>query len=418
MVEEIGDLAGLARTNPAMAFFLAMLLFSLAGIPPLAGFFAKFYVFLAAIKAGLFTLAVIGVLASVVGAYYYLLIVKIMYFDEPAPAFEPMPRRAQGRARRSTGLFNLLFFVYPGAAGRGGQRGREVAVLSRCSSIPGRPRPACGSSRTTRSARPMPRRWRSRAPASAARSGSPRERQTAGRGRRGRAWVSAPGNLYASLLLTDPAPPEHWPRTVVRRRAGGPRRRRRRSRRRSQPQLALKWPNDLLLDGTKFAGILIEGEGGDAGAVAIGIGVNCASHPADTAYPATDLAAGGARVVAAGRCSPRCRPRCSGAWRNGTAAPASPPSAPTGSRAPPASASAIRVRLADREVDRALRGARRRRAAWCCVAADGTRETIAAGDVLPRRRFPHGGRADRMARWPVRATNSSSRRSAASARSA
>ena len=69
-----------------MAFFLALLLFSLAGIPPLAGFFAKFYVFLAAIKAGLYALAVIGVLASVVGAYYYLLIVKIMYFDEPAEA--------------------------------------------------------------------------------------------------------------------------------------------------------------------------------------------------------------------------------------------------------------------------------------------------------------------------------------------
>ena len=69
-----------------MAFFLAMLMFSLAGIPPLAGFFAKFYVFLAAIKAGLYTLAVIGVLASVVGAYYYLRIVKVMYFDEPAQA--------------------------------------------------------------------------------------------------------------------------------------------------------------------------------------------------------------------------------------------------------------------------------------------------------------------------------------------
>ena len=63
---------GLSRTNPLLAFFFAMLLFSLAGIPPLAGFFAKFYVFVAAIKAGLFTLAVIGVLASVVGAYYYL----------------------------------------------------------------------------------------------------------------------------------------------------------------------------------------------------------------------------------------------------------------------------------------------------------------------------------------------------------
>jgi len=113
MVEEIGDLAGLARTKPTMAFFLAMLLFSLAGIPPLAGFFAKFYVFLAAIKAGLFTLAVIGVVTSVVGAYYYLTIVKIMYFDEPAKAFEPMPHELRAVLAVS-GLFNLLFFVYPG----------------------------------------------------------------------------------------------------------------------------------------------------------------------------------------------------------------------------------------------------------------------------------------------------------------
>jgi NADH-quinone oxidoreductase subunit N len=113
LVEEIGDLAGLARTNPAMALFLAMLLFSLAGIPPLAGFFAKFYVFLAAIKAGLFALAVIGVVLSVVGAYYYLVIVKIMYFDEPAKAFAPMPAELRAVLAVS-GLFNLLFFVYPG----------------------------------------------------------------------------------------------------------------------------------------------------------------------------------------------------------------------------------------------------------------------------------------------------------------
>jgi NADH-quinone oxidoreductase subunit N len=111
-VESIGDLAGLARTSPAMAFFLAMLLFSLAGIPPLAGFFAKFYVFLAAIKAGLYTLAVIGVLSSVVGAYYYLSIVKIIYFDEPAESFESMPgllRLVLG----VSGLSVMLFFAYP-----------------------------------------------------------------------------------------------------------------------------------------------------------------------------------------------------------------------------------------------------------------------------------------------------------------
>jgi NADH-quinone oxidoreductase subunit N len=112
MVEQISDLAGLARTNPTLAFVLAMLLFSLAGIPPLAGFFAKYYVFLAAIKAGLYALAVIGVLASVVGAYYYLQIIKVMYFDDPAEQFRAMPNELKA-VLGITGLFNLLFFIYP-----------------------------------------------------------------------------------------------------------------------------------------------------------------------------------------------------------------------------------------------------------------------------------------------------------------
>jgi NADH-quinone oxidoreductase subunit N len=113
MVESIDQLAGLARTNPAMAFFLAMLLFSMAGVPPLAGFFAKFYVFLAAIKAGLYILAVIGVLASVIGAYYYLAIIKVMYFEEPAEPFYSMPNELK-LVLGVCGLFNILFFVYPG----------------------------------------------------------------------------------------------------------------------------------------------------------------------------------------------------------------------------------------------------------------------------------------------------------------
>ncbi len=112
MVETIDQLAGLSRTHPATAFCMAMLLFSMAGIPPLAGFFAKFYVFLAAIRAGLYVLAVVGVLASVVGAYYYLTIIKTMYFDDPAEGFYGMP----GELRVVLGvctLFNLLFFTYP-----------------------------------------------------------------------------------------------------------------------------------------------------------------------------------------------------------------------------------------------------------------------------------------------------------------
>ncbi len=112
LVENIGDLAGLARTHPTMAFFLGVLLFSLAGIPPLAGFFAKFYVFLAAIKAGLFTLAVIGVITSVIGAYYYLAIVKIMYFDEPVRSFQRMPLLL-GLILGVSGIANILFFAHP-----------------------------------------------------------------------------------------------------------------------------------------------------------------------------------------------------------------------------------------------------------------------------------------------------------------
>src|ERR1700716_790062 len=112
-LENISDFAGLSRTNPLLAFFFAMLLFSLAGIPPLAGFFAKWYVFVAAIKAGLFTLAVVGVLASVVGAFYYLSIIKVMYFDEPLVKLDPM-RMELRTVLAVAGLFNIFFFVYPG----------------------------------------------------------------------------------------------------------------------------------------------------------------------------------------------------------------------------------------------------------------------------------------------------------------
>ena len=112
-VENISDFAGLSRTNPLLAFFFAMLLFSLAGVPPLAGFFGKFYVFVAAIRAGLFTQSVIGVLTSVIGAYYYLSIVKVMYFDEPLTPLDPV--RVELRAVLAVaGLFNIFFFVYPG----------------------------------------------------------------------------------------------------------------------------------------------------------------------------------------------------------------------------------------------------------------------------------------------------------------
>lgn len=113
MVEDIDELAGLSKTNPLMAFLLAMIMFSLAGIPPLAGFFAKYYVFVAAVNSGLYVLAVVGVLASVVGAYYYLRIIKIMYFDDSAAAFEPMPTELR-LVLGGAGLFVIGFILFDG----------------------------------------------------------------------------------------------------------------------------------------------------------------------------------------------------------------------------------------------------------------------------------------------------------------
>jgi NADH-quinone oxidoreductase subunit N len=113
MVEGIDDLAGLSRTQPMLAAAFAIFMFSMAGIPPLAGFFAKLYVFLAAVDAGLYVLAVIGLLTSVVSAYYYLRIIKLMYFDEPKETFDRPSGREIKLILAASSLFILLFFVYP-----------------------------------------------------------------------------------------------------------------------------------------------------------------------------------------------------------------------------------------------------------------------------------------------------------------
>lgn len=111
-VEEIGELAGLSRTNGWMAFAMSMMMFSLAGIPPLAGFWAKWYVFLAAIEAKLYVLAVVGVVTSVVGAYYYLRIVKVIYFDDAKPAFDKGDAGVRGVLLISA-LFVLVLSFLP-----------------------------------------------------------------------------------------------------------------------------------------------------------------------------------------------------------------------------------------------------------------------------------------------------------------
>lgn len=114
-VENIKDLAGLSRTHPRAALFMMLMMFSMAGIPPLAGFYGKMFVFMSAIQAELYTLAVIGVLTSVVAAYYYLRVIKVMYFDEPVQGLERYVPFVSRVTLTICALVTVLFFLYPTA---------------------------------------------------------------------------------------------------------------------------------------------------------------------------------------------------------------------------------------------------------------------------------------------------------------
>jgi NADH-quinone oxidoreductase subunit N len=107
-VETIDDLAGASKARPFVAAVMAIVMFSLIGMPPLAGFFAKWQVFLAAIEANLYVLAVIGMLASAISAFYYLRVVKVMYFDEPKDEFVAVP----GELNIIMAVFGFLIVTY------------------------------------------------------------------------------------------------------------------------------------------------------------------------------------------------------------------------------------------------------------------------------------------------------------------
>jgi len=205
--------------------------------------------------------------------------------------------------------------------------------------------------------------------------------QTAGRGRRGNEWISTPGNLYATLLVCDPAPPQDAAQlsfvaglaaydAIV---ACGPE---------LGDGLALKWPNDVLHRMQKLAGILIESEARGAGlAVAIGIGVNCMHHPVETAYPATDIASAGATVTAEDLFAALsgAMPRRLTQWRRGenfAAIRAAWLERATGIGGD------MRVRLPDREFFGRCEGLDERGRLELRLP-DGTLQTIAAGDVFP-----------------------------------
>ncbi len=113
MVENISELAGMSKSHPVVAAALTIFMFSMAGIPPLAGFFSKLYIFLSAIESDFFGLAIIGVLSSVVGSFYYLRIIKVIYFDEQVDPFDKPINSVLGSVIAGCAIIIILFFALP-----------------------------------------------------------------------------------------------------------------------------------------------------------------------------------------------------------------------------------------------------------------------------------------------------------------
>ena len=112
-IEEISELSGASKNHPLMSLGLLIILFSLAGIPPLAGFFAKFYIFMSVIESGMFTLAIIGLVTTVISAFYYIRIIKIMYFDSSKKPFENFKDIGIHGSLIMSSLILISFFIYP-----------------------------------------------------------------------------------------------------------------------------------------------------------------------------------------------------------------------------------------------------------------------------------------------------------------
>ena len=111
--ENISDLSGISKKNPLLAMSLLIILFSLAGVPPLGGFFAKFYVFVAVLEQQMYALAIIGLLTTVLSAFYYLKIIKIIYFDDSIITFEPVKNKTAQISIFASCTILITFFLYP-----------------------------------------------------------------------------------------------------------------------------------------------------------------------------------------------------------------------------------------------------------------------------------------------------------------
>ncbi len=113
--DNLEDLSGLSKNHPIISLSLLILLFSLAGIPPMAGFFAKFYIFISVIEQSMYFLAIVGLISTVISAFYYLRIIKIIYFDPPKEKYDQINYFGLKITLALSTLLILLYFIYPSA---------------------------------------------------------------------------------------------------------------------------------------------------------------------------------------------------------------------------------------------------------------------------------------------------------------
>ena len=111
--DNLEDLSGLSKNHPVMSLSLLILLFSLAGIPPMAGFFAKFYIFMSVVEQSMYFLAIVGLVSTVISAFYYLKIIKIVYFDPPKAKYDQDHYIGLKISLTVSTLLVLLYFIYP-----------------------------------------------------------------------------------------------------------------------------------------------------------------------------------------------------------------------------------------------------------------------------------------------------------------
>jgi len=111
--DNIEDLSGLSKNHPIISLSFMIILFSLAGIPPMAGFFAKFYIFISVIEQSMYFLAIVGLVSTVISAFYYLRIIKIIYFDSPKEKYDQINYFGLKISLALSTLLVLLYFIYP-----------------------------------------------------------------------------------------------------------------------------------------------------------------------------------------------------------------------------------------------------------------------------------------------------------------